>query len=66
MSPIDKRGSGGAGGEIFENECSKMVENERLAKLAYDLSMDAVAEFLAEPLEGKATPKAAPAVYSVA
>ena len=41
-----KWGAGGAGGEIFENEFSGMVRDERLGGLAWDYSMDAVKPFL--------------------
>ena len=38
--------AGGSGGEIFENEFSGMVRDERLGELAWDYSMDAVKPFL--------------------
>ena len=34
------------GGEIFENQFSGMIKDERRAKLSYDYSMDAVRDFL--------------------
>jgi len=40
------QGAGGSGGDIFENEFSGMIRDERRAKLAYDYSMEAVADFL--------------------
>jgi len=38
--------AGGSGGEIFENEFSGMVRDERLGKLAWDYSMEAVKDFM--------------------
>ena len=40
------QGSGGSGGEIFENEFSGMIKDEKRAKLAYDYSLEAVKDFL--------------------
>jgi len=40
------QGAGGSGGEIFENQFSGMIKDERRAKLVYDYSMDAVRDFL--------------------
>ena len=37
---------GGAGGDIFENEFSGMIKDERRAKLVWDYSLDAVRDFL--------------------
>ena len=36
------QGAGGAGGEIFENECSTEVNDVRKAGAAWDLSLKAV------------------------
>ena len=41
-----KAGAGGSGGEIFENEFSGMINDERLAAMSYDYSMQAVKKFL--------------------
>ena len=38
--------AGGSGGSIFENSFSGMVQDERLGKLAWDYSMEAVKDFL--------------------
>ena len=40
------QGSGGSGGEIFENQFSGMIQDKRRAKLVYDYSLDAVKDFL--------------------
>eukprot|EP00316_Scyphosphaera_apsteinii_P012106 CAMPEP_0119301148 /NCGR_PEP_ID=MMETSP1333-20130426/2975_1 /TAXON_ID=418940 /ORGANISM="Scyphosphaera apsteinii, Strain RCC1455" /LENGTH=410 /DNA_ID=CAMNT_0007303145 /DNA_START=20 /DNA_END=1252 /DNA_ORIENTATION=- len=41
-----KTGAGGAGGQIFENDFSGMIIDERTGRLAFDYSMDAVKDFL--------------------
>jgi protochlorophyllide reductase len=38
--------AGGAGGEIFENQYSGMVRNEKLGRLAFEYSMEAVKDYL--------------------
>jgi len=38
--------AGGSGGELFENEFSGMVNDERLGKLSWEYSMEAVKTFL--------------------
>ena len=38
--------AGGAGGEIFENEFSGMITDEKVGKLAYEYSMEAVKDYL--------------------
>ena len=38
--------AGGSGGEIFENTFAGMIRDERLGKLAWEYSMDAVKDFL--------------------
>jgi len=38
--------AGGSGGEIFENNFSSMVNDEKTRKLAYEYSMEAVKKFL--------------------
>jgi len=38
--------AGGSGGELFENDFSGMVKDERLGRLAWEYSMDAVKAFL--------------------
>lgn len=43
---LDQMGAGGAGGEIFENEFSGMINDERLAAMSYDYSMEAIKKFL--------------------
>ena len=40
------QGAGGAGGDLFENEFSGMIKDERRAKLVWDYSLDAVRDFL--------------------
>jgi len=40
------QGSGGSGGEIFENQFSGMISDSRRAKLQYDYSMELVRDFL--------------------
>jgi len=39
-------GAGGSGGDIFENEFSGMIKDQRRAKLAWEYSMDLVKDFL--------------------
>ena len=39
-------GAGGAGGDIFENEFSGMITDQRRAKLAYDYSLEQVESFI--------------------
>ena len=41
-----KAGAGGAGGEIFENEFSGMIKDERRARLVWEYSMEQVKDFL--------------------
>jgi len=43
---VEMQGAGGAGGEIFENEFSGMIRDDRRAALAWDYSMAAVGDFL--------------------
>ena len=38
--------AGGAGGEIFKNQFSGMITDERKGKLAYEYSMDAIRDYL--------------------
>jgi len=40
------QGAGGAGGDIFVNQFSGMIKDERRATLAYDYSMDLVQDFM--------------------
>ena len=40
------QGAGGAGGDLFENEFSGTIKDERRAKLVWDYSLDAVQDFL--------------------
>ena len=41
-----RSGAGGAGGEIFQNEFSGMITDERTGQLAFDYSMEAVKDYL--------------------
>jgi len=43
---VQVQGAGGSGGEIFENEFSGMIKDERRARLAWDYSMDLVKDFM--------------------
>lgn len=43
---VQVAGAGGSGGEIFENEFSGMIKDERRAKLAWDYSMELVEDYL--------------------
>jgi protochlorophyllide reductase len=40
------QGAGGSGGEIFENEFSDMIKDEKRAKLQYDYCMNLVKDYL--------------------
>jgi len=40
------KGAGGAGGDIFENQFSGMITDERRSKLAYEYTMDLVSDYL--------------------
>ena len=40
------QGSGGSGGETFENEVSDMIKDEKRAKLQYDYCMNLVKDYL--------------------
>jgi len=41
-----RRGAGGSGGSIFENQFSGMVTDATTGRLAYEYSMEAVKDFL--------------------
>jgi len=43
---LQKRGAGGSGGEIFENEFSGMIVDEETGRLAFEYSLDAVKDYL--------------------
>jgi len=43
---VQVQGAGGSGGDIFENEFSGMIKDERRARLAWDYSMDLVKKYM--------------------
>jgi len=43
---VQVQGAGGSGGDIFENEFSGMIKDERRARLAWDYSMEQVRDYL--------------------